>query len=345
MNIPIRQSVVLGTLGLLFLIVCCATPRITHNPFTHSINQLSKPWTHDRFDDAKDKFSFAIISDLYGGERPGIIEVALEQLNILRPEFVMSVGDLIDGGTEDREQLTNEWELFDKKVSQLRAPFFHVGGNHDLTNVTMRHIWQERYAHRYYHFIYKDVLFLILDSEDYEEDRMQEIYKARAIAIEILDGDQPDEAVKSEYFKMPERRTGEISIEQSTYFEKVIADNSNVKWTMIFMHKPVWMREDNGGLGQIEQALGTRPYSVINGHFHTYGHTDKNSRDYITLGTTGGSQNDQSDMAFDHITWVTMTSAGPSIANLKLEGILDKYGRVPAGGDKLCFQASACTPE
>ena len=60
------------------------------------------------------------------------------------------------------------------------------------------------------------------------------------------------------------------------------------------------------------------------------------------LGTTGGGQNINDPMSFDHVTLVTMTEDGPSIASLKLNGILDKTGRIPAGGDSLCLQASNC---
>jgi len=33
---------------------------------------------------------------------------------------------------------------------------------------------------------------------------------------------------------------------------------------------------------------------------------------------------------------------GPSIAHLRLDGILGKDGAIPGGGAALCFQASAC---
>ena len=338
-------KVLSGFLSCLFLIVLltgCKTNKDDQPIFSSGIEAGAVPWTHGHFDEGHDQFSFAVISDLYGGERPGVVEVAVQQLNLLRPEFVLTVGDLIDGGTEDRSQLHREWSDFRAKISPLRAPLFFVGGNHDLTNLVMRQDWADRYGSRYYHFLYKDVLFLILDSEDYSEERMQEIYVARAEAIKILDGDNPSAAVESQYFKMPERRTGEISAEQSKYFKNIIDRHKDVRWTFILMHKPVWMRNDDSGLNLIEEALSDRPYTVINGHFHTYGHTLRNERDYLTLGTTGGSQNDQSNMAFDHINLVTMTKEGPSIAVLKLEGILDQYGQIPANGDTLCFQASKC---
>lgn len=329
---------------VLFILLCLSLIGCTRQQgaFIYSNNGKTEPFTDIGFTKNQSSFRFAIISDLYGGERPGVIDVAIEQINLLRPDFVMSVGDLIDGGTEDRIQLHKEWDEFDEKINRLKAPFFYTGGNHDLTNTVMREVWKERLGPRYYHFIYQDALFLVLDSEDYEQDRMQEIFLARAEAIKILDGDTPSVAVHSDYYKMPERRTGRISPEQSEYFKKVLADNPNVKWTFLFMHKPVWMRQDAEGLSQIESALTKRNYTVINGHFHTYAHESKNNRDYIMLGTTGGSQNDKSDMAFDHFTVVTMTEEGPSLANIRLEGLLDKKGEIPADGSKMCFQASRC---
>jgi hypothetical protein len=206
----------------------------------------------------------------------------------------------------------------------------------------MRKYWQKRYGSTYYHFIYNDVLFLIIDSEDYNEKRMQEIYVARKRALELLDSGKTELANKSAYFQMQERMSGEISDKQSQYFEKVISNNPKVKWTFLFMQKPVWKREVTGNLSRIEKALEGRNFTVINGHLHEYSYTQKNNRDYIMLGTTGGGQNAESKNAFDHIMWVTFTDAGPSIANLKLEGILDKKGTIPLDGEKYCYQASKC---
>ncbi len=309
--------------------------------FDHAIAQGKKPWLHENFD-ADDKFTFAIITDLNGGERNGIFEVAIEQVNLLRPEFIVTVGDLIDGISENKDSLNMEWDHFDERALKAKAPLFHVGGNHDLTNPVMREVWADRYGARYYYVVYKDVLFLMLDTEDYSEARRQEIYRARDAAIKVMDGPHPEMAKDMEYFKMPERVSGEIGKEQSEYFKKILDQYPTVKWTFLFMHKPVWQREDGGGLTLIEHALGARPYTVFNGHFHSYSHTEKNNRDYIMLGTTGGSQNETDAMSFDHITLVTIDKQGPSIANLRLNGILDKTGKVPLNGDSLCFQASLC---
>ncbi|MGE0771326.1 MAG: metallophosphoesterase [Cyclobacteriaceae bacterium] len=310
--------------------------------FTHDIPGNQTPWTASPVERPSNKFSFAIVSDLYSGEREGVFEVAVAQLNLLSPEFVLSVGDLVDGGTEDTIQLKKEYDRFDGMVSKLRSPFFHVGGNHDLTNLVMREFWEKRYGKRYYHFVYDDVLFLMMDSEDYNPERMQQIYEARAKAIEVLDGPNPELARDMEYFKMPERVSGMVGEAQSAYFEKVIQDHPDVRWTFVLMHKPVWQREAENNLSRIESALSGKNYTVINGHFHSYSHTTRNDRDYIILGTTSGGQNPQDPMAFDHITYITMDREGPSFISLRLDGMLDKTGHIPLNGDSLCYQAARC---
>src|SRR5262249_23006814 len=59
------------------------------------------PWTNLRLNNGPDTFSFAIVSDRTGGHRARIFSQAVEQLNLLQPQFVLSVGDLIEGYTED----------------------------------------------------------------------------------------------------------------------------------------------------------------------------------------------------------------------------------------------------
>ncbi len=298
--------------------------------FVHDISEGPTPWTADEFEPTEDDFTFAIISDLNGGEREGVYATAVQQLNQLDPTFVLSVGDLIDGGTEDTLQLAKEWDSFDDRTAKLNMPFFHLGGNHDLTNPTMREFWKTRFGPRYYHFVYDNVLFLMMDSEDYEEQRMIEIYEARAIALKIIDGEIEGKYEDSEYYHMPERRIGGMSIAQLDYYAEVLKKYPNVKWTFVLMHKPLWMREDEKGLGPLEDLLADRDYTVINGHFHSFSNQIRKGHSYTILGTTGGSQNPQDSMAFDHVTLVRMAKK-PVITHLKMEGILNEQGNVPAG--------------
>ncbi|WP_339842007.1 metallophosphoesterase [uncultured Maribacter sp.] len=325
-----KLHLTLATVIIVLLTNCRQNQPIEKVPvFKHDITSGPTPWTNDVFELDETDFTFAIIADLTGGEREGVYSAAVEQLNRLDPTFVVSVGDLINGGTEDTLQLATEWDSFEKRTSKLNMPFFYLGGNHDLTNPVMRTFWEQHFGRRYYHFIYKDILFLMMDSEDYEEQRMKEIYEARAKALKIIAGEVEGVYEDTEYYHMKERQVGGISNDQFNYFKNVLERNPTVKWTFILMHKPLWKREDDKGLGKLEALLTKRPYTVINGHEHSYSYRLRNQRDYMILGTTGGYQNEQDSMAFDHISLIRMANE-PVITHLKMNGILDKTGQLPA---------------
>jgi hypothetical protein len=286
--------------------------------------------------------TFAVVSDLNGGERRGVFDVAAAQLTLLRPELVLSVGDLIDGPTTDTATLQREWDDFDARARTIPAPFFRVGGNHDLTGVALRDVWRSRYGPTYYGFVYKDVLFLVLDTEDLPPARARALFEARTEAIRGEAEGRKAPAGGWAYDNMPERLTGGISAEQSAYVRGMLARHPQVRWTFLFFHKPVWLNAQDANFAAIEAALANRPYTVFSGHLHTMKHVVRQGRDYLTLATTGGSQNPSDPKSFDHLTLVTMTNSGPSIAHLRLDGILGLNGSVPRGGDTLCLQASRC---
>ena len=253
------------------------------------VSKQANPWTHlDLYNDS-DNFQFAIVSDRTGGHRPGVFASAVEKLNLLKPEFVMSIGDLIEGGIEDDDELNRQWDEFDGFVNKLQMPFFYVPGNHDISNEVMAQKWAERLGQSYYHFVYRNVLFLCLNTED------------------------------------PSRRS--ISDRQIEYFRKVLKTNSNVRWTLVFIHQPVWKGEVLENWQKFELLLADRDYTVFAGHKHTYNKSIRNGRRYYVLATTGGSSGDQPNglakCKFDHVVWVTMTDDGPVMANLLLEGILN----------------------
>ena len=99
------------------------------------------PWTGLAANDAADDFRFVIVGDRTGGARPGVFESAISKVNLLEPAFVMSIGDLIEGDTEDQAQLDREWDEFEGFVARLEAPFFYAAGNHDMSNAAMAETW------------------------------------------------------------------------------------------------------------------------------------------------------------------------------------------------------------
>jgi hypothetical protein len=121
-----------------------------------------------------------------------------------------------------------------------------------------------------------------------------------------------------------------------------IEANADVRWTFLFMHKAPWLRQDLAAFTAIEDALADRPYTLFHGHVHAYEYEKRRGRDYIRLATTGGVQLPEKGRSVDHVTLVTVDDDGVDIANLLLEGILDKTGHLPSNGDSLCFESTRC---
>lgn len=67
---------------------------------------------------------FAVIGDRTGLARPGVFEQAIKQVNWLQPEFLINVGDLLEGYTSDIATLADEWAHIEGAVNQLSVPFF-----------------------------------------------------------------------------------------------------------------------------------------------------------------------------------------------------------------------------
>lgn len=288
-----------------FLAGCTYNPVL--NPvFTHGVETQQKPWSHTRFFNNPDNFQFAIVADRTGEARKGVFPKAAKKLNLLRPEFVVSVGDLIEGYTKDKAVLQKEWNQFNQFVNYFEMPFFYVAGNHDTGNKELAEVWRDLFGPSYYFFIYKDVLFVIMDTQEYRQKENKGKY---------------------------------LSQQQIDWVKGVLVQHPNVRWTMLFMHQPLWIYEtgDIGldgkvyppkktGFKQVERALQGRNYTVIAGHFHAYTKYIRKNKKYFVLATTGGESSLRGPEfgEFDHAVWVTMTSKGPVIANLMIDGIYDE---------------------
>jgi hypothetical protein len=185
-------------------------------------------------------------------------------------------------------------------------------------------------------------LFLVLDTEDYPSDRLEEIAQMRREALDVAARQGWDEFRRTPYARMPEDATGYISQLQSDYMVRALADNADVRWTFLLMHKAPWKNGDMRSWNLIEKFLADRPYTVFHGHRHAYQLEERQGRDYIRLATTGGVFQPESGLAVDQVVWVTVDQDGAHIANLQMSGILDKTGHLPLNGDNICLEIKDC---
>jgi len=336
-------SLVAAIAGSLF--ACSASnDSVTEPVVQHDLAAGPYPWTKQPVDYDADSVRFAVFSDLTGGEREGVFDIAVEQLDLLRPELIVNIGDLIDGST-DREEVLRQWDAFDARANRALAKVFYTGGNHDLLGEQVRRVWEERVGPYYYHFRYRDLLFLVLDTEDHSIERAREIEQLRQEALRVAREEGREAARQTEYAQLPEDETGMISQEQADYMMRALAENPDVRWTFLLMHKAPWVNEDMATWTAIEDALRERPYTVFHGHRHGYEYERRRDRDYIRLATTGGVFQPEFGPAFDQIVWVTVDGDGAHIANLKMSGVLDKTGRIPHGGEDRCLEFVDCADQ
>ena len=244
-----------------------------------------------------DQFQFAVVSDRTGGHRKGIFSRAVHQINLMQPEFVMSVGDLIEGQAT-AELNRKMWDELDGYVRKLEMPFFYAPGNHDAQSLIKANVWTERLGRRYYHFNYKNCLFLVLNAYD-EAD---------------------DDATKDASYK--KTRIGKA---QRAYIEQTLKENAGARWTFVFVHPPIWAEKDITTTGwlEVEKSLNGRKYTVFAGHLHTYRMYIRNGMNYYQLATTGGGSSLRGVEygEFDQIAWLTMKPDGPVLANILLDGV------------------------
>jgi len=296
-----KQFFLVGATVIVFAATMALSRQATETPQTSSgplqiQSENRNPWTHLRINNDPQDFQFAIVSDRTGGHREKIFSKAVEQLNLLQPAFVLSVGDLIEGYSTDSNRIAQEWREFQSFTSKLQMPFFYVVGNHDIANPTQEKAWEEKFGRRYYHFVYKDVLFLMLCTED------------------------------------PPGKGDSISPAQAEYVKKALADNKAVRWTIVALHRPIWTGDnDKNGWGEVEKALSGRNYTVFAGHIHRYQKFVRNGMNYYQLATTGGGSNLRGLKygEFDHIVWATMKKDGPVLANIMLDGIVPEDLHLP----------------
>ncbi|MBN2210889.1 MAG: metallophosphoesterase [Sedimentisphaerales bacterium] len=297
------------------------------------------------FGDVGQAFMFAVVGDRTGGERNGYFDnKAVKSLNLLQPEFVVSVGDNIQGYTRDPEVIHKQWDRFDRSIEKLQMPFYWATGNHDITNEVMLDIYKVRYKHTYHHLLHKNVLFLFVNTEDPPlvlPDEVKSELNAEIKGIKKrIKAEGYTNPIIEDLKKYEEKSTNiagaQISDKQFEYFKDVLEQNKTVRWTFIVMHKRAWKQKNPPkNWLEMEKLLSNRQYTVFAGHEHIHEYAERNDMDYIGLGTVGGGWlfPDTMPGIYDHVLLVTMGKDRPVICNILMNSIYDKAS-IPITGIK-----------
>lgn len=278
-----------------FLSLFCALVFAT-SAFATSVQSYNRPsWLHlpdnvpmveRQWTNNSNKFTFVILGDRWSGgdgeENQATFDLAVREINMLRPDFVITIGDMIPGHMRGREQWHQEWADYFRPASRLGVPLLFTVGNHDISNLEMYEWWKQDRGRTYYSFDYKGAHFLVINTEEERVDGRGPVWEA-----------------------------------QMQFIERDLAENVAAPHTFIFMHKPMWI--DNryeADWARIERALGGRPRSVIAGHWHRVQTDWRNGNLYAVFGGTGcGGRNPVLELgAFQHYTHVTVDGDSASFA-------------------------------
>lgn len=205
---------------------------------------------------ASDHLSFVVLGDkTSGGEgKWPIYDRAVDAINLLRPEFVITVGDQIPGHMVERAKWDEEWAEYKSHAARLEVPLLVIPGNHDIANLECYRYWKEDLGPTYFSFDYRGCHFLVLNTEEERFDGRGPVWQA-----------------------------------MMTFMEKDLAAATGSRHTFVFFHKPMWddprYADD---WNRLEQALGDRKCTIVAGHEHYLMSERRGNMHLVLQSATGG---------------------------------------------------------
>lgn len=304
-----------------------------------------RPWFGELKDISTDDFSFAVLGDRCGMATAGVFEKALETVRDLKPDFVLSVGDLIEGYWREASYARAEWDEIDHHIEACGMPFFQIVGNHDCGSQMMLDVWRERKGFEYYAFRIGDILYLMLNTEDPPSelpDAFIDIIKKATFQIQH-DPARTDEHMQAFYqdilTHLPKDQLQDmarielsISDEQLDFARRILEEHADARWTFVSMHKPGWKSEDPQ-FKRLEEMLGSRSHTIFAGHLHAMEYSSKGNGEYIQLGRTGGHAHGTGPESQNVMLWVNMRGGKPTYRVIQLDGVQEAghYKPSPSG--------------
>jgi UDP-2,3-diacylglucosamine pyrophosphatase LpxH len=230
---------------------------------------------------------FAIIGDRTGSAVTGIYEGIVAEVERLKPDFVLTVGDMVQGYTADTVTLNKQWDEYKTLISHLTMPIYYTPGNHDITLDTVQEWYLNHFGKRYYSIDIRGIHFIVLDNSRWESSR-------------------------------------ELPRDQMDWLLEDLKKSQNAAYTFIFYHKPFWFESTAENRTDTLHTL-FRKYgvdAVFNGHYHLYYSGKYDGIYYTDVGSSGGEAEVGPTGLQYHFLWVTVDDKGIYMAPIKGGSVL-----------------------
>lgn len=235
---------------------------------------------------------FVVIGDRTGGAQPGIYEKIIAEVERLKPDFAITVGDAIEGYSQDTVSLNKQWKEYKSLLTTLTMPIYFTPGNHDVgadsaLASTMRPFYLRYLGKPYYSFDVQGLHIIVLDVGQWES-------------------------------------SDKIPKEQMDWLIGDLKKSRKAPYKIAFFHKPFWRETVAEGKPDTLHSL-FRTYgvdAVFNGHIHEYFSGTYDGIRYTAVGSSGGSTDPGPTGLLYHFVWVTVDKNGIEIAPVKLGSVL-----------------------
>lgn len=116
-------------------------------------------------------FTFAVLGDRTAGVVQPVFEQVLGTIKSLNPNFVINVGDLIEGYSKSADTLNRQWDSIFSNLKDLKGKFYFTPGNHDASDSLSKAIYLTRISYKkpYYSFAIGKNRFVVIDNSQQEK--------------------------------------------------------------------------------------------------------------------------------------------------------------------------------